>query len=121
MRLVLRRFRLAVVVVAVALLTAVPMSAQLLHRPGPSDDDSCSSGVVQHDAAAHSIRAATAPDRASHCAICHWWLSGGRFTAFSLPAPQAPHIYVGRVVKTPVAALQLVAAASRPARAPPVA
>jgi len=119
MRLVLRRSRLAVVAIAVALLTAVPMSVQLLHNS--SDRDACNPSIVQHNAAEHGIRGGVPVPGAAHCAICHWWVSSGRFKASILPAPQAPDTYIGLVVRPPVVELQLVITTSRPARAPPIA
>jgi hypothetical protein len=119
MRFVLRRFRFTVVAIAVALLTAVPMSALLLHDS--NDNDACSPSVVQHNAAEHRVRAAIPLAGTPHCAICHWWVSSGRFNASSLPAPQAPNTCIGLVVRAPVVEPQLVTTISRPARAPPLA
>jgi hypothetical protein len=113
-----RGSRLAVVAAAVTLVTALPMSAlPLLH--GLGEDDPCSSSAIQHDPAAHRIRAGSAPAASPHCAICHWWESVGRFGRPNLPSYLSPIIYFGLVAKTPVVEPRLIATASRPARAPP--
>ena len=114
---VLRGFRFALVSAAVMLLTVAPFSAQLLH--GFANDDPCTEEAVSHDPTKHAIRAATAPDRAPHCAICHWWLSSGRFKGSSLPSPPAVNIYIGLVAKATLITRPIVVVSSRPARAPP--
>jgi hypothetical protein len=118
MRFVLRGSRLTVVAAAVALLTALPMSAlPLLHRL--ADDDFCSPSAVQHDAAAHHIGLRTEVAGSSHCAICHWD-STRRFKAPTLLFAPTAALYVGLVAKAPPVDPPLVAIASRPARAPPL-
>jgi hypothetical protein len=119
MRLIVRRVRLAIVAVTVALMTAVPMSALLLH--GAENDDECTSAIARHDPSEHHIRARVVPVGSPHCAICHWWVSSGRFKSPNLPVPYTPHSYAGLVSRAPVVELQQIASTSRPARAPPVA
>jgi hypothetical protein len=119
MRLIVRGVRLVVVAVAVALLTAVPMTALLVH--GAENDDECTPSVARHDPSEHHIRARAVPAGSPHCAICHWWVSSGRYKSPSLSVPQSPQSFVGFVSRAPAAEPQQVAFASRPARAPPVA
>ena len=119
MRLFVRRVRLVIVALTVALLTAVPMSALLLH--GAENDDECSPAIARHDPSEHHISARVVPVGSPHCAICHWWVSSGRFKSPSLPVPHTPRSYVGLVSKAPVVELQQIASTSRPARAPPIA
>ena len=119
MRLIVRRVRLVIVALTVALLTAVPMSALLLH--GVENDDECSPAIARHDPSEHHIRARVTPVGSPHCAICHWWVSSGRFKSPNLPVTHTPHSYVGLVSKAPVVELQQIASTSRPARAPPLA
>ena len=114
---VVRGFRFALVSTAVMLLTAAPFSAQLLH--GFANDDPCTEEAVSHDPSKHAIRADTTPDDSPHCAICHWWLSSGRFNGSSLPSPPAVNIYVGLVAKATLVTPSIVVIPSCPARAPP--
>ena len=114
---VLRGFRFALVSAAVMLLTVAPFSAQLLH--GSADDDPCTEDAVNHEPTEQAIRAGTAPDHAPHCAICHWWLSSGRFNGSSFPSPPAVNIYIGLVAKAALVSPQVVVISSRAARAPP--
>jgi hypothetical protein len=105
------------VAAAVAFLTAAPFSAPLLH----GSDDLCTQEAVNHEATEHGMRAGTAPDHAPHCAICHWWLSTGRFDGSSFPSPPVANACIGLVAKAPTVDPQLVVISSRPARAPPTA
>ena len=119
MRLIVRGLRLVIVAVTIALLTAVPMTALLVH--GAENDDECTPGVARHDPSEHHIRARTVPVGSPHCAICHWWFSSGRYKSQSLPVPQTLQSCVGLVSKAPAAEPLRVASASQPARAPPLA
>jgi hypothetical protein len=114
---VLRGFRIALVWAAVVLLAAAPFSARLLH--GSTNDDPCTEEPVSHDPAKHAIGAGTAPDHAPHCAICHWWLSSGRFKGSNLHSPPAVDIDLGLVAKATLITRHIVVISNRPARAPP--
>lgn len=118
MRIGLRASRLTILAAAVAVLTALPMSAlPLLHEVG--SDDRCSPAADLHDVSAHLIEKAGTPAHAPHCAICHCWQSGGRFSGSRLPSTAIALVDIGRVVMVRFTEPGLVANAIQPARAPP--
>ena len=100
-----------------ALLAVISMlTLPLLHDVG--DDDACTPGAAQHNAARHGIRAApAAPD--PHCAICHLWQAVGRFGRPAAPAMAVPIVDFGFVARASIPTPEAAAMASCPARAPP--